>query len=283
MVAELEKIDYENGGGFRTTFVSEQGGIWHFHPEFELVLNLKSCGTRIIGDNVELFDKYTMTLVSGNLPHSWNHYRQDEGVPANHSIVLHFRSESLGDSFLAQHEMKGFRDLLYDAEQGIAFSESDARLAEPLLTAMTSQTGLDKMISFFSLMNILSATEKRRLLCSSGYKRAHDQLGNKRMSDVYSFIRMNYARAITLDEVASVANMSPFAFSRYFKKNSGAGVVEYINQVRTNRACYLLRETDNHIHEIATECGFHSISNFNKHFRRATTISPREYRMGYRG
>jgi len=282
MVAELEKIDFDNSGGFRISFTSETGGIWHFHPEFELVLNLKSCGTRIIGDNVALFDRYTMTLVSGNLPHSWNHYRQDDGVPENHSIVLHFRSESLGESLLAQHEMKGLRDLLTDAERGIAFSESDARLAEPLLTAMTSQTGLDKMVSFFSVMSILCSAEKRRLLCSSDYKRSHDQHGNKRMSDVYTFIRTNYARPVTLNEVASIANMSPFAFSRFFKKNCGAGVVEYINQVRTNRACYLLRETDNHIHEIATECGFQSISNFNKHFRKATTISPREYRAGYR-
>lgn len=283
MVAELEKIDFDNCGGFRTSFVSEQGGIWHFHPEFELVLNLTSCGTRIIGDNVELFDKYTMTIVSGNLPHSWNHYRQDEKVPENHSIVLHFRIESLGEPLLAQHEMRGLRDLLTDADRGIAFSESDARLAEPLLTAMTVQTGLDKMVSFFSLMTILTSAEKRRLLCSSDYKRAQDQRGNKRMSDVYTFIRTNYAHPVTLDEVAQVANMSPFAFSRFFKKNSGAGVVEYINQVRTNRACYLLRETDNQIHEIAAECGFQSISNFNKHFRKATTISPREYRAGYRG
>jgi AraC-like DNA-binding protein len=283
MVAELERIDFDNSGGFRTSFVSEHGGIWHFHPEFELVLNLTSCGTRIIGDNVELFDRYTMTIVSGNLPHSWNHYRQDDGVLENHSIVLHFRSESLGDALLSQHEMRGLRDLLTDAERGLAFSESDARIAEPLLTNMTSQTGLDKMVSFFSLMNILVSAERRRLLCSSDYKRAQDQRGNKRMSDVYSFIRTNYAHPVTLDEVARVANMSPFAFSRFFKKNSGAGVVEYINQVRTNRACYLLRETDNQIHEIASECGFQSISNFNKHFRKATTISPREYRAGYRG
>jgi AraC-like DNA-binding protein len=283
MVAELEKIDFDNSGGFRTSAISDHCGIWHFHPEFELVLNLKSCGTRIIGDNVELFDKYTMTMVSGNLPHSWNHYRQDEGVPKNHSIVLHFRSESLGESLLGQHEMRGLRDLLTDAERGIAFSESDARLAEPLLARMISQTGLDKMVSFFSLMTILASAEKRRLLCSADYKRAYDQRGNKRMSDVYTFIRANYAHPITLDELASVANMSPFAFSRFFKKYSGAGVVEYINQVRTNRACYLLRETENHIHEIATECGFQSISNFNKHFRKATTISPREYRAGYRG
>jgi AraC-like DNA-binding protein len=282
MVAELEKIDFDERGGFRASFVSDLGGIWHFHPEYELVLNLKSYGTRIIGDNVELFDRYAMTLVSGLLPHSWNHYKNSEGLLTDHSIVCHFRRESLGESLLLQHEMKQVSDLLDDAERGIAFSEADARGVEPFLRAMTTQTGTDKMVSFFNILNILSSTEKRRVLCSVNYKRAQDQRGNNRMTDVYSFIRINYSRPITLNEAASVANMSPFAFSRFFKKNCGAGLVEYINQVRTNRACYLLKETDIHIHEIASECGFQSISNFNKHFRKATTIAPREYRALYR-
>jgi AraC-like DNA-binding protein len=75
--------------------------------------------------------------------------------------------------------------------------------------------------------------------------------------------------------------MSPFAFSRYFKKNSGAGFVEYVNQVRTNKACYLLRETDYQVHDIAIDCGFASISNFNKQFRKSVGISPSDYRTQY--
>jgi len=282
MVAELEKIDFDNKGGFRASIVSEKGGLWHFHPEYELVLNLKSCGTRIIGDNVELFDPYTMTFIAGNLPHSWNHYCQDGKVPADHSIVCNFRGDAFGESFLSQHEMKAIRELLSDAERGIAFSEADARKAEPFLRDMTIQTGIDKMISLFTVLGQLSSAERKRFLCSTDYKRANDQRGNQRMSDVYTHIRLNYKKSISLKEISSIANMSPFAFSRFFKKHSGARLVEYINQVRTNRACYLLRETDNYIHEIAIECGFHSISNFNKYFRKLTSLAPGEYRAGYR-
>jgi AraC-like DNA-binding protein len=282
MVAELERIDFHNMGGFRTSFVSERGGLWHFHPEYELVLNLKSFGTRIIGDNVELFDPYTMTFIAGNLPHSWNHSHIDGNVPADHGIVCNFRSEAIGDSFLSQHEMRALRDLLSDAERGVAFSESDARKAEPFLRNMTTQTGIDKMVSFFAVMAILCSAEKKRILCSDDYKRTNDQRGNKRMSDVYTYIRLNYAKPLSLKKISAVANMSPFAFSRFFKKNSGVSLVEYVNQVRINRVCYLLRETDNHIHEIASECGFKSISNFNKYFRKRTSFAPREYRSGYR-
>lgn len=282
MVAELEKIDFDNTGGFRASVLNEKGGLWHFHPEYELVLNLKSYGTRIIGDNVELFDPYSMTLIAGNVPHSWNHSLQNGNVPTDHGIVLNFRKESIGESLLAQHELKALRELFSDAERGIAFSESDARKIEPILREMASQTGITKMISFFTIMSVLCSAEKKRLLCTPDYKRSNDQRGNKRMSDVYTYIRQNHAKPLSLKKISSVAHMSPFAFSRFFKINSGVNLVEYVNQVRINRVCYLLRETDKHINEIAAECGFKSISNFNKYFRKLTSLSPREYRHGYR-
>jgi AraC-like DNA-binding protein len=281
MVAELEKIPYDDGGGFRAAYLNDKGGLWHFHPEFELVLNTKSYGTRIIGDSVELFDHFDMTFIAGNIPHCWNHYKIEGKVPENHGISVHFNIESFGEGLLHQHEMHNIRELLSEAEGGIAFSVLDARNAERHLEKMVSQKGIDKMIEFFAVLKIMSEAEKRRPLCSENYKIAFDERGNKRMADVYSFIRENFNRPITLEEISVVAKMSPFAFSRYFKKNSGAGFVEYVNQVRTNKACYLLRETDYQVHDIAIDCGFASISNFNKQFRKSVGISPRDYRAQY--
>jgi len=282
MVAEREKIDFDDKGGFRTSFVSEVGAMWHFHPEFELVLNLKSSGTRIIGDNIEMFDPYTMTFIAGNIPHSWEHNRHEGNVPPNHSIVCQFNISSIGEELLAQHEMKELRRLFSEAESGISFSEADAREAELHLKKMMSQTGLEKMATFFTVMDILCSSKIKRLLCSSDYKLANDERDDKKMSLAYDYIRTNYSKPITLRKVAALAKMKPPAFSRFFKKNCGAGFTEYINQVRINRVCYLLRETDSLIHEIALECGFQSISNFNKLFRKATSFAPRDYRNGYR-
>ena len=90
MVAELEKILYDDGGGFRAAYINDTGGLWHFHPEYELVLNIKSNGTRIIGDSVELFDQYDMVLIAGNIPHCWNYYRQNNILPENHGIIVTF-------------------------------------------------------------------------------------------------------------------------------------------------------------------------------------------------
>jgi AraC-like DNA-binding protein len=282
MVAELEKIQYDDGGGFRASYITDQGGYWHFHPEFELVLNIKSNGTRIIGDSVELFDQYDLVFISGNIPHCWNYYRQNNTLPDKHGIMVHFKLSSIGEALLSQHELNSLNGLLSEADRGIVFSVEDAKKAEKYLIQMVNNKGIDKMIDFLNLMKILVTSEKRGYLCSENYKLAFDERGNKRMTDVYMFIRENYFKPISLEKIAKIAKMSPFAFSRYFKKNCGAGFVEYLNRVRTNKACYLLRETEYQVHDIAMECGFASISNFNKQFRKSEGISPRDYRAQFK-
>jgi AraC-like DNA-binding protein len=282
MVAELEKILYNDGGGFRAAWINDATGFWHFHPEFELVLNIRSNGTRIIGDSVELFDKYDMVLIAGNIPHCWNYYRLDSNIPEKHGIMLHFGISSIGEAFLSQHELSGMKQLLAEAERGMAFPVEEARKAEKYLLQMTTDKGIDKIIAFFSLMKILIYSRGRSYICSDNYRITCDERGNKRMADAYTYIRENYFRPISLDKISRVVKMNPVAFSRYFKENSGSGFVEYLNKIRTNKACYLLRETDFQVQEIALECGFGSISNFNKQFRKSEGISPKNYRSQFK-
>jgi AraC-like DNA-binding protein len=282
MVAELEKILYDDGGGFRVSYISETGDMWHFHPEYEIVLNIKGNGTRIIGDSVELFDRYDLVLIAGNIPHCWNYYNHNKSLPVNHGIKVHFKLGSLGDSLLSQHEMSGIRGLLNEADRGIAFSLEDAQKAEKHLVQMVSNKGIDKMIDFFNILKIMSSSDKRGYLCSENYKLLYDERGNKRMADVYTYIRENYFKPISLAKISKIARMNPFSFSRYFKQNCGAGFVEYLTRVRTNKACYLLRETEYQLSDIATECGITSYSNFIKQFRKTEGVTPSDYRAQFK-
>jgi AraC-like DNA-binding protein len=282
MVAELEKITYDDTGGFRAEYISDTNGFWHFHPEYEITLNTSSNGTRIVGDSVELFDQFDLVMIGTNIPHCWNYYKTNVISPQERGIMLHFKLSSLGESLLSQHEMHTVKKLLIESERGIVFPVEDAKKAEVYLVKMISNKGIDKLIHFFSLLKILCASEKRVQLCSENYKQAFDERGNKKMTVVYNYIRENYFKPVSLERISRLAHMSPFAFSRYFKKNCGAGFNEYLNRVRVNKACYLLRETEYQIHEVASECGFSSISNFNKQFRKTEGLSPRDYRAQFK-
>jgi AraC-like DNA-binding protein len=103
-----------------------------------------------------------------------------------------------------------------------------------------------------------------------------------RIASVYNYIMQNYSSALTLEDVAMQAHLTPTAFCRYFKKHTRHTLVNFVNKVRVNEACKMLvNGSAKSIATIAYNCGFNSITNFNYVFKSITGVSPRDYVHGY--
>ena len=92
------------------------------------------------------------------------------------------------------------------------------------------------------------------------------------------YIKQNYMTSFSMDYLAELCGLSPTHFRRIFNLAMGRSPLEYLNTVRINKACYLLRSTEDSILNISEDVGFHSISSFNRYFSRMIGMSPREYR-----
>lgn len=92
------------------------------------------------------------------------------------------------------------------------------------------------------------------------------------------YIRNNFKNKITLNEVAKYVCLSPYHFSRTFKKETGYSPYEYITMMRLNYAKSLLKTSKLLIKEIAFECGFNSESNFVSAFKHHNSLTPSEFR-----
>lgn len=102
-----------------------------------------------------------------------------------------------------------------------------------------------------------------------------------RLEPVFSFIDSNYNSKISLNELASLVNMSVSNFSSVFKKTYGATPIEYIIRIRVAKASELLISTDMKIINIALDCGFNSISHFIDCFKKYTGRTPNDFRRSY--
>lgn len=98
------------------------------------------------------------------------------------------------------------------------------------------------------------------------------------MQEAAKFIRANYQKNLSLEDVAGHVNISPTYFSKKFKTATGFGYREYLINIRIQQASRLLLETKMSITEIALECGFNDSNYFGDVFRRAKGISPLKYR-----
>lgn len=102
--------------------------------------------------------------------------------------------------------------------------------------------------------------------------------GDSPMARLLTYIHANYTEALTLEELAERCAMSPTHLSHRFRREIGRPLFAYINEVRIDRACVLLKRSDMPVVEVAYAVGYNSLSFFNRYFRRVTGDSPTEYR-----
>jgi AraC family transcriptional regulator len=103
----------------------------------------------------------------------------------------------------------------------------------------------------------------------------------RRLRRVLDFIEASLVeRNLSLAEIAAVAHLSPFHFSRVFKIATGAAPHRFVLERRVDRAKMLLADPDLSLAEIAAAVGFANQAHFSTMFRRFTSMSPRQYRQG---
>ena len=95
---------------------------------------------------------------------------------------------------------------------------------------------------------------------------------------VIEFIKANFQRRMSLEEIAASTYLSKTYLSSLFKKETGYSISEYINIVRIERSKSLLLEENISIIDIANLCGFEDQSYFTKVFKHIVGITPKKYR-----
>ncbi len=108
--------------------------------------------------------------------------------------------------------------------------------------------------------------------------------GHRRLdaAEIMQFIQEHYADPLSLPGIAARFGHNPSYFSRLFHRAAGVPLVEYINRVRIQHACQLLKRSNAGIAEIALTVGYNNLSHFNRFFRRLMDMSPRAYRISSR-
>lgn len=260
--------------------------LWTYHPEIELVYIIKGKGTRFVGDSIASIDEGELILLGDNLPHKWQNdpkYFDPESTLSTEAIVIHFLPDFMGSAIQDVAEFQHIRRLLERAHRGIYFQGHAKKIVPSMMQQLLEkEDAYERMISLINILNILAQEASFQLLTSIGY---NDQPMNKdsRMNRVHNFIMNNFHNSISLEEVATLANMNKSAFSRYFKQTNGKNFIQYLNEIRIGFACKLLLDQDEKpINEICYESGYNNLSNFNQQFKKITSLSPSQYIKKYR-
>ena len=101
-----------------------------------------------------------------------------------------------------------------------------------------------------------------------------------RLLPVLRAIQDNIDQELELQELAKLANMSPFHFHRIFKATVGENLKQHLRRLKLERAAARLRDSEQRILDVALEAGFSSHEAFTRAFSKTFIVSPQDYRNG---
>ncbi len=248
---------------------------WHFHSEYEIIYFQVGTGTRYIGNNIEPFVPGEVLLIGPNLAH---YMKSDEYQPKGlKGTIIQFEKDFMQHAISNYSHFAKIKKLLDESRNGVVFSSFSNDDLYAVLNKIPAEKGINQIISLLETLKLMSENESRKKLSTSEPTEISIS-EHPRFDKVISFLNRNYNREIKLEEIASVAAMNPSAFCRYFRNKTGKTLKNYIAHMRTSYACKLLLTQNMNISQISNECGFETVSYFNKTFKEKTGYTPTEYK-----
>lgn len=250
---------------------------WHHHDEYELHLIVASSGKAFVGDYIGYFQPGHLVLTGPRLPHNWVSLDLPEGGLQLRDLVIQFPHEPIARATGSIPELAEVLPLLERSRNGIEFfGLADA--AQAHWHRVKDSRGLARFGAFCEFLGALARCTDYRLLSHTQLQSQDDGTGADRIDAVVRRITDGAGEPLSAATIAAELGMSDSQFSRFFRRATGNTFTDFVNQVRVNRACHLLMESDRYIRDICYEVGFNNVANFNRRFAEVKGMTPREFR-----
>ncbi|TDW95897.1 AraC family transcriptional regulator [Dinghuibacter silviterrae] len=255
---------------------------FHFHKICELNHVVSSCGKRIVGDNIDNFSDGDLVLMSPDLPHIW----YNDPVILNNppktklakAVVVYFPINFLDKLTSDNLALIKTKKMMEKANRGLRFYGTTQKFVSKKLSTIAEKNGFERIIAFLEIIEALTESREYEQLASVGYAHNFNERDTERMTRVFKYLMQHFADPISLQEIADVANMTPPAFSTYFRKRTQKCFTTFLNEIRVGHACKLLEDPDLAILDICFSSGFQNATHFNKMFKQFIGRAPSEYR-----
>jgi len=276
---QLEQINPDAKSSFRLLHNPRLNDLfyWHFHPEYELVYIEGANGTRHVGDHISQYEHSDLVLIGSNIPH----LNFDYGIQTEYKKeVLHVSSAFKKKIFTEIPELNEVFELFEKSQHGIAFTGRTKVNIGSRLKKLYVLGPFSQFLEVLHIFSILAASKEYVLLHDYPVINKYSQKQQDRLKNIYAFIDENYQRKIELKEVAALSNLSKEAFCRYFKGATGSVFTSFLNQYRISQAKRLLLKGRN-ISETCYDCGYESLSYFNRIFKKIANENPSDFKKRY--
>ena len=250
----------------------------HRQDSWELTYIVFGRGKRILGDSETEFAAGSLAFIPPHIPHCWkfdDNYTDNDGCIAYYTLT--FKTEFIDRCVSAFPELTERLERVKSVSSVLSFDENTTNILAEMLAKMAREEQSEMLPFIFRLLLLLSKREESATIVG---RFSENDRTSERIKKVKEFTQSHYARTITIDMIADYVGMNRSSFCTFFKKATGQTYITYLNKLRVDRACYLLRQGSFNITEVCYMVGFNDVPYFNRCFKNNRGMSPKEYAEG---
>lgn len=221
----------------------------HFHRAYELIYVSDGQLSVSIDQKEYLLNKNDSVFIFNNQMHEF------KTIGSSEIIIILFSPELIGDFFM---NYKGF-------------------IPNDNVLHLGWKIDFKKLNSIYSQKSFLYAV-CADLINKTSFAPIKQSSQTKVLYKILLYVEKNYSSDCTLKAVAKHLQYDYPYLSKLFVEMMNMTFTDYINHYKISQACYLLKNVQQSIGEVAADCGYNNLRTFHRNFRKITGQSPKEYR-----
>lgn len=255
-------------------------GKLHHHPEYQITAIIKGEGIFYAGNQMIAFGPGDVLAIGSDVPHLFKNSNACSNAGGIESLSLFFDDQSFGPHFFTLPEMEGIKQLLQNSNRVIRILGHSRKSVHKHILSIGPLQEEALVIAFLTTLSMINSGEKE-FLNSQQYQLSLNEEEGGKMNDILDHTFRHFNENIRIEEVAGIAHLSRSQFSKFFKLHTGKTYIQFLNELRIERACTLLVKTDHAIEQVCYEVGFHNVSNFVRQFKKVKLATPSDYRKSW--
>lgn len=247
----------------RNVITTNQPASFQKFPYVKLIYINNGEATLAFKETSEKVAKNQIILINPNVEYYWE-LKADKPIEITEIGVHGLEFSNIGETE---------SDFIYYKQEN---PDKDTSLFLDLLLKenIAKKSGSDEIVKrYIEIILIQLLRDEEFSIRNSLNKKNH-----KEIQTVKNFMKVNYHKNITLDDLVELVHINKFYLIRIFKQEVGMSPIDYLIHVRIDEAQKMLRNTNIAIADIAHLVGFQSPSHFSKTFRELSNLTPSQYR-----
>ena len=253
----------------------------HTHTDFsELVFVLNGTATHVVEDEEFFIKKGDVFVISANTPHGYFNLNNFGicNIMFNSNYIMNIdndiqHSAGFHALFVIEPLMTKSRSFQSRLKLRLPDFEAFQELIDKIINEYTNKhDGWKSAVrGYFTVMLVMLS----RLY---DFSESVDSMSAFTIAKAVAYMEANFTQNISIEALASIANLSARHFMRIFNEIYSTTPWRYMLSLRMQYACHLLRTTDMTVSEIAHQSGYDDSNYFSRQFKKTYSVSPKEFK-----